>query len=251
MNGERNAATVSLEVVRQGEVPTHVAVIMDGNGRWARRRGLPRSAGHRAGMTAVRETIEGAAEAGVSHLTLYAFSHENWSRPVTEVEALMGLLEEYVASQRDALKRHGIRVTVFGDLSRLPKAARRGISELEAATSEGTRLHVHLAISYGGRAEIVGVARALARKCVCGELFPEEIDAGHVAAELLTREWPDPDLLIRTSGEQRISNFLLWQLAYAEIFVTDVLWPDFTREHLFAAVVDYRGRERRYGLVTT
>ena len=251
MSGKLNGTTVSLEVVRQGEVPTHVAVIMDGNGRWARRRGLPRSEGHRAGMTAVRETIEGAAEAGVSHLTLYAFSDENWSRPPTEVEALMGLLEEYVRSQRDSLVRHGIRVTVFGDLTRLPEAARRGITELETATGEGTTLQVHLAISYGARAEIVRVARALARSCVRGELSPPEINAQRFSDELLTRRWPDPDLLIRTSGEQRLSNFLLWQLAYAEIFVTDVLWPDFTREHLFAAFVDYRGRERRFGLVKT
>ena len=251
MNGKLNGTTASLEVVRQGEVPTHVAVIMDGNGRWARRRGLPRSEGHRAGMTAVRETIEGAAEAGVSHLTLYAFSDENWSRPPTEVEALMGLLEEYVRSQRDSLVRHGIRVTVFGDLARLPEAARRGITELEMATGEGTTLQVHLAISYGARAEIVRVARALARRCVRGELSPPEINAQRFSDELLTRRWPDPDLLIRTSGEQRLSNFLLWQLAYAEIFVTDVLWPDFTREHLFGAFVDYRGRERRFGLVKT
>ena len=249
MNGQGNDATASLEVVRQGEVPRHVAVIMDGNGRWARQRGLPRSEGHRAGMTAVRETIEGAAEAGVSHLTLYAFSHENWSRPPTEVEALMGLLEEYVRSQRDELAQHGIRVTVFGDLTRLPEPARHAIAELETSTAEGTTLDVHLAISYGSRAEIVDVARALARRCVRGELRPEEIDARRFAAGLLTRDWPDPDLLIRTSGEQRISNFLLWQLAYAEIFVTDVLWPDFTRGHLFGAFLEYRGRDRRFGLV--
>ncbi|WP_419935369.1 polyprenyl diphosphate synthase [Candidatus Palauibacter sp.] len=251
MSGERNGATASLEAAREGEVPTHVAVIMDGNGRWARRRALPRSEGHRAGMTAVRETIEGAAEAGVSHLTLYAFSHENWSRPPTEVEALMALLEEYVRSQGEALARHGIRVTVFGDRMRLPEPARLAITELETSTAGGAKLDVHLAISYGARAEIAGVARELARRCVRGELSPEEIDAERFAAELLTRDWPDPDLLIRTSGEQRLSNFLLWQLAYAEIFVTAVLWPDFTREHLFGALVDYRRRERRFGLVET
>ncbi|WP_420634556.1 polyprenyl diphosphate synthase [Candidatus Palauibacter sp.] len=251
MSGLRDGATSSLEVVRQGEVPTHVAIIMDGNGRWARRRGLPRWEGHRAGMTAVREAIEGAAEAGVSHLTLYAFSDENWSRPPSEVDALMALLEEYVRSQREALTRHSIRVTVFGDRMRLPQAARDAIGELELSTAGGAALHVHLAISYGSRAEIVSVARTLARRCARGKLSPEAIDAECFAGELLTRDWPDPDLLIRTSGEQRISNFLLWQLAYAEIFVTDVLWPDFTREHLFGAVVDYRGRERRFGLVKT
>ncbi len=251
MSANTSGATAALETVRQGEVPVHVAVIMDGNGRWARRRGLPRWEGHRAGMTAVREIIEGAAEAGVAHLTLYAFSDENWFRPSIEVEALMTLLQEYVRSQREALVKHGIRVTVFGDRLRLPEEARRAISELEASTEGGTALEVHLAISYGSRAELAGVARTLARRCLEGELAPEEIDAERFGAELLTRDWPDPDLLIRTSGEQRISNFLLWQLAYAELFVTDVLWPDFTREHLFGALVDYRRRERRFGLVKT
>lgn len=251
MSGEKSGMTAVLETVRQGEVPTHVAVIMDGNGRWARARGLPRWEGHRAGMTAVREIIEGSVEAGVAHLTLYAFSDENWFRPSTEVEALMTLLQEYVRSQREALVRHGVRVTVFGDRLRLPGEACRAISELEASTEGGTALEVHLAISYGSRAELAGVARALAQRCLEGELAPEEIDAELFAAELLTRDWPDPDLLIRTSGEQRISNFLLWQLAYAELFVTDVLWPDFTREHLFGALVDFRRRERRFGLVKT
>ena len=251
MSEEKSGMTAVLETVRQGEVPTHVAVIMDGNGRWARQRGLPRWEGHRAGMTAVREIIEGSVEAGVAHLTLYAFSDENWFRPSTEVEALMTLLQEYVRSQREALVRHGVRVTVFGDRLRLPGEARRAISELEASTEGGTALEVHLAISYGSRAELAGVARALAQRCLEGELAPEEIDAELFAAELLTRDWPDPDLLIRTSGEQRISNFLLWQLAYAELFVTDVLWPDFTRQHLFGALVDYRRRERRFGLVKT
>ena len=251
MSGEKSGATAALEAVRQGEVPAHVAVIMDGNGRWARQRGLPRWEGHRAGMTAVRETIEGAVEAGVAHLTLYAFSDENWFRPSMEVEALMTLLQEYVRSQREALVGHGVRVTVFGDRLRLPSEARQAISELEASTEGGTVLEVHLAISYGSRAELAGVARTLAQRCLEGELAPEEIDPELFAAELLTRDWPDPDLLIRTSGEQRISNFLLWQLAYAELFVTDVLWPDFTREHFFGALVDYRRRERRFGLVKT
>lgn len=232
-----------------GSVPRHIAVIMDGNGRWAAERGLPRWEGHRAGMTAVREVIEGAAEARVPHLTLYAFSSENWDRPREEVEALMALLEEYVDTQRDELAAKGIRVTVFGDLSRLTRSARAAIADLECVTAGGEALDVHLAISYGARDEIVEACRALARSSVAGELSPDEIDEAAVSDRLLTRAWPDPDLLVRSSGENRLSNFLLWQLAYAELYVTPVLWPDFTRKDLFDAILDYRGRERRFGLV--
>jgi len=241
----------ALDAVRGGPVPAHVAVIMDGNGRWAAERGLPRWEGHRAGMTAVREVIEGAAEAKLGHLTLYAFSSENWDRPPEEVDALMALLEEYVETQRDELAEKGIRVTVFGDLSRLADPARAAIDDLERATRGGAALEVHLAISYGSRAEIVAACRALARSCVDGEMSPDGIDAAALSDRLLTRGWPDPDLLVRTSGEVRLSNFLLWQLAYAELHVTPVLWPDFTREDLFGALVDYQGRDRRFGLVRT
>ncbi len=241
----------SLDELERSRVPAHVAVIMDGNGRWAGLRGLPRWEGHRAGMAAVREAIEGAAEAGVRHLTLYAFSQENWARPPEEVEALMSLLQEYVETQRDELVEAGIRVTVFGALDRLSGASRQAIEILETATAGGEKMDVHLAISYGGRAEIVEAARALARRAAAGELDPEAIDEADLAAHLLTAEWPDPDLLVRTSGEQRLSNFLLWQLAYAELYVTPVLWPDFTRRHLFGAILDYQGRERRFGLVGT
>lgn len=241
--------TATIEDVQAGPVPRHVAVIMDGNGRWAGERDLPRWEGHRAGMSSVREIIEGAAEAGLEHLTLYAFSEENWSRPADEVEALMALLEEYVATERAELAEKGIRVTVFGSLERLGEGASRAIAELEGATAEGTSLHVHLAISYGARGEIVAACQSLARRVAAGELDPEEITADQFAHALYTSAWPDPDLLIRTSGEMRISNFLLWQLAYSEIFVTDVLWPDFSRAHLFGALIDYRGRDRRFGLV--
>jgi undecaprenyl diphosphate synthase len=242
-------AAALLEQIHEGPVPAHVAVIMDGNGRWARQRGLPRWEGHRAGMSSVREVIEGAAAARVQHLTLYAFSKENWARPKAEVAALMGLLEEYIAREKEELIQSRIRVSVFGDLSRLPRSARRAIADLEESTRTGDALWVHLAISYGSRSEIVEACRALATQCRDGALSPEEITEDRLAAELLTRAWPDPDLLIRTSGEQRISNFLLWQIAYAEIFVTPVLWPDFKREHLFAALLEYRGRDRRFGRV--
>ncbi|MGH7539623.1 MAG: polyprenyl diphosphate synthase [Gemmatimonadota bacterium] len=236
--------------VREGNVPGHVAVIMDGNGRWAERRGLPRWRGHRAGMRSVREVIEGAAAAAVEHLTLYAFSRENWQRPRAEVEALMSLLEEYVERERDELVDAGIRVSVFGERDRLTASARAAIADLEGSTRGGEALQVHLAISYGGRAEIAAACRALARRCVRGDLDPEAIDEDAVASALLTRGWPDPDLLVRTSGERRLSNFLLWQLAYAELWVTPVLWPDFDRRHLYTALLDYRDRERRFGRVS-
>lgn len=246
--GEPRAAL--LERVRAGgEVPTHVAVIMDGNGRWARRRGLPRWEGHRAGMAAVREVIEGTIEAGVPHLSLYAFSRENWERPRVEVEALMELLHEYVAKETEELREAGVRVTVFGDRGPLPPSVRDAIAGLEEATAEGERLGLHLAISYGSRSEIVRAARRLVARAAEGELAPEEVDEACLARELYTAEWPDPDLLIRTSGELRISNFLLWQIAYAEMYVTSVLWPDFDRSDLFEALLDFQRRERRFGRV--
>jgi len=237
-----------LAEIRAAGVPRHIAVIMDGNGRWAGERGLPRWKGHRAGMKAVREVIKGAAEAGVEHLTLYAFSHENWDRPADEVSALMALLEEYATSDREELAEAGIRVTVFGDLDRLAESARLAIADLEAATAGGDALRVHLAISYGSRGEIAAACRAIARECVAGELSPDDIGPEDVGRHLMTRDWPDPDLLIRTSGEYRVSNFLLWQLAYAELHVTPILWPDFTRTELFAAIRDFQGRDRRFGL---
>ena len=238
-----------LERLREGDLPAHVALIMDGNGRWAKSRGLPRWEGHRAGMAAVREAIEGAIEAKLGHLTLFAFSKENWDRPRPEIDALMGLLVEYVESEREELVETGVRVGVFGDRSRLSDTAVRAIEELERATRNGEALRLHLAISYGSRAEITEASRALARSCLEGRLRPEEITESRFAQELLTREWPDPDLLIRTSGELRLSNFLLWQVAYAELYVTPVLWPDFGRRDLFEALLEYQRRERRFGRV--
>lgn len=237
-----------LAAVREGGgPPAHVAVIMDGNGRWAREHGLARWEGHREGMGAVRETVEGALQAGLRHLTLYAFSSENWSRPDVEVSALMDLLQEFVDSQKEELRRNGVRVRVFGELERLSDDARAAVRDLEAHTREAGRLHLHLAISYGSRQEIAAAARSLAGEVLRGELRPEAIDEERFGRALYTAEWPDPDLLVRTSGEMRISNFLLWQIAYAEIHVTDVLWPDFARGDLFRAILDYQGRDRRFG----
>jgi undecaprenyl diphosphate synthase len=233
-----------------GRVPAHVAVIMDGNGRWARARGLPRFRGHSAGIKSVRDVIEGAIEAGIDVLTLFTFSQENWSRPAAEVEALMKLLRRFARSEREELKRQGVEVHVLGDLGRLPPAPLRAVQEIESFTRGGRTMRLNLMISYGARAEIVRAARLLAERAARGELDPAKIDDNVFAGELFTAGLPDPDLLIRTSGEQRISNFMLWQLAYTELWMTPVLWPDFRREHLFQAISDYQRRERRFGRVT-
>ncbi|HXF96375.1 MAG TPA: polyprenyl diphosphate synthase, partial [Gemmatimonadales bacterium] len=228
-----------------GAVPRHVAVIMDGNGRWARERRLPRSLGHRAGMRAVREAVEGAIEAGVEILTLFAFSEQNWQRPPGEVAALMGLLEEYIAREVRELARQGVRVHVLGDRTRLAPGARAAVERVERETADGTRLTLNLCISYSSRAELARAARLVAEDVLRGARRLEEVDESALAGKLYTAPWPDPDLLIRTSGERRLSNFLLWQLAYAELYLTPVLWPDFTRQTLFQALADYQGRERR------
>ena len=229
--------------------PKHIAVIMDGNGRWALQRGLPRSAGHQAGMASVRECVAGCREAGVEILTLFAFSQENWQRPAEEIEALMQLLEEYVARDREELRRQGVAVRVMGDLEPLTPAARAAIDEIEKDTAAGTALILNICLSYGSRAELVRAARLLAEEVAAGRLDPAGIDEAGFAARLYTAGLPDPDLLIRTSGEYRLSNFLLWQLAYAEFIVTPVLWPDFTRQDLFAAIEEYARRDRRFGRV--
>jgi undecaprenyl diphosphate synthase len=242
----------TLERIRlDGRIPRHVAVIMDGNGRWARLRGLPRIKGHSAGMTSVRDTIEGAMEAGVGILTLFAFSQENWNRPASEVAALMRLLQRYIIREGDELTRQGVRVQVHGDLDRLAAAPRRAIDDVQHRTRLGAALHLNLMISYGSRAETLRAARRLAERVKAGSLEPAAIDEATFASELYTAGQPDPDLLIRTSGEQRISNFLLWQAAYTELYITPVLWPDFRREHFHDAIHDYQKRERRFGRVTT
>ncbi len=233
-----------------GAVPRHVAIIMDGNGRWARERHLPRPLGHRAGMTAVREVVEGAIEAGLEVLTLFAFSEENWQRPPTEISALMDLLEEYIAREVEELREQGVRVHVLGDRARLAPGARAAVERVERDTRDGTHLSLNLCISYSSRAEIARAARLLAEQVLKGVTKLEDIDEAALQEQLYTAPWRDPDLLIRTSGEQRLSNFLLWQLAYTELHITAVLWPDFTRRQLFEAILDYQRRERRFGNVT-
>jgi undecaprenyl diphosphate synthase len=240
-----------LERIRlQGAVPAHIAIIMDGNGRWARERSLPRPLGHAAGMAAVREAIEGCLDAEVGVLTLFAFSQENWQRPADEIEALMQLLEEYIAREVAELRSRGARVHVLGDVSRLQSSARAALDRIVNETAGGTALDLNLCISYSSRAELVRAARLLAEEVQAGRLHPAEIDEEALARRLYTARWPDPDLLIRTSGEMRISNFLLWQLAYAELYVTPVLWPDFTRRDLFEAILAFQGRDRRFGRVS-
>lgn len=233
-----------------GAVPRHVAIIMDGNGRWARERSLPRPLGHRSGMKAVREVVEGSIEVGLEYLSLFAFSQENWQRPPSEIQALMSLLEEYIESEADELHEQGVRVRVLGDLERLAPAAAGATARLVERTARNERLTLNLFISYGSRAELARAARLIARDVCAGRLAPDEIDEAAIGQRLYTSDCPDPDLLIRTSGEQRISNFLLWQLAYTELLISPVLWPDFRRRDLYAAVLDFQSRDRRFGRVT-
>ena len=232
---------------RSVQPPAHVAIIMDGNGRWASARGQPRAAGHKRGAEAARRAVEGAVALGVSYLTLYGFSAENWKRPATEVQDLMGLLRWYLQSQVVELKTQGVRLRVIGDRSRLPDDLSRLIDEAEASTADNRRLTLTIALSYGGRQEIISAARRLAAQVVKGDLDPQEIDDRAFEAELETAGLPDPDLIIRTSGEQRISNFLIWQSAYSELVFVDKLWPDFGEADLEAAIREFQSRDRRYG----
>jgi undecaprenyl diphosphate synthase len=224
-------------------LPRHIAVIMDGNGRWARERHLPRVAGHRAGIDAVRELVEICARMRLDVLTLYAFSKENWKRPRSEVTTLMTLLKEYVRRELKSLLDNDIKLRIIGRMEDLPSGARRELQRALDQTRDNSGLQLNIALSYGGRTEIVDACRAIVQQGVP----PESVDAELLASHLSTAGQPDPDLLIRTSGELRVSNFLLWQIAYAEIWVTDTLWPDFRRLHLFQALLDFQRRERRYG----
>jgi undecaprenyl diphosphate synthase len=233
-----------------GAIPRHVAIIMDGNGRWARERNLTRTLGHRSGMKSVREVVEGAIEVGIEVLSLFAFSQENWQRPVTEIQALMSLLEEYIAREADELAAQGVRVQVLGDLARLTPPAAAAAAQLMARTAHNDRLLLNLFISYGSRAEIVRAAQQLAEDVRAGRMAVAAIDEDAIAERLYTAGVPDPDLLIRTSGEQRISNFMLWQVAYAELYLSPVLWPSFRRQELYAAILDFQSRDRRFGRVT-
>ncbi len=228
-------------------LPQHIAVIMDGNGRWAHARGKPRTAGHRQGAEAVRRVVERVGELGVPYLTVFGFSAENWKRPASEVEDLMWLLRRYLQSEVAELHKNDVRFQVIGDRSRLTADLQRLLADSEASTADNRRLTFTLALNYGGRQDIVEAARRLAREVAAGRLDPEAIDAERFAGALSTVGMPDPDMLIRTSGEQRISNFLLWQCAYAEMVFLDKLWPDMGKDDISRAVAEYQRRERRYG----
>jgi undecaprenyl diphosphate synthase len=236
-----------LQVVRSHPMPAHVAIIMDGNGRWATRRGFPRVAGHREGVKTARAVFRAADELGLRYLTLYAFSTENWTRPEHEVATLMRLLEEAIVRELPELMARNVRLRVIGRAHGVPLPVRRGIDRVAEATQHNSGLNLTMAFNYGGREELLDAFRALAEKVRAGELAPGEISEAHVAGALYTEGIPDPDLLIRTSGEMRVSNFLLWQIAYTELWVTSTLWPDFGPVELYRALADFQGRTRRFG----
>jgi undecaprenyl diphosphate synthase len=226
--------------------PRHIAIIMDGNGRWAAQRGLPRAEGHRRGVEAVRTTVQAAIELGIPYLTIFSFSSENWSRPAAEISDLLGLMKRFIRRDLATLHKHGVRIQVIGERAGDAEILAM-ISEAETLTAANSRLNLIVAFNYGGRSEIAATARRLAERVVAGEIVPAEITLDRFGAELQTAGIPDPDLLIRTSGEHRLSNFLLWQLAYAEFVFIDAYWPDFAKEHLAEAIEDFRRRDRRYG----
>jgi len=234
---------------QRGNVPRHIAIIMDGNGRWAKARGVPRLMGHRAGRESVREAVRGCVALGVEILTLYTFSVENWKRPRREVDALMRILRETLRSEREELRRNGVRLQVIGRPEDLPEVVRDVLRETEDDLAGSRGLLLNLALSYSGRAEIVDAIRRILTDQRRGSFDPARVDESFVSSYLYTAGLPDPDLLIRTSGEMRLSNFMLWQAAYTEMWITDTLWPDFRQRHLFEAVADYQTRERRFGRV--
>jgi undecaprenyl diphosphate synthase len=238
-----------MHVVEARNLPRHIGIIMDGNGRWAQMRGQPREVGHKAGSAAVRRVVRVARRLGIDALTLYAFSEQNWGRPPGEVDALMGLLHEYLVSERDEILETGIRLVAIGDLSRLPELVREALDPLRAASERNGRMTLALALSYGGREEIATAARDLAHDVLTGRLEPEAIDVEALASRLPSLSVGDPDLIIRTGGEQRLSNFLLFGAAYSELSFSDVLWPDYTEDDLFGAIASYQRRERRFGHV--
>ena len=241
--------TLKEKIIAQGALPRHVAIIMDGNGRWARKHGKRRVTGHRQGVESVREVTEAAAELGVEYLTLYTFSTENWQRPPEEVSALMQLLVHTIRREARTLQKNNIRLTAMGDLGMLPEVCYRELREAIALTKDNTRMTLNLALSYSGRQEILQAVRRIAQDVKAGKIAPESLGEDLFSTYLYTAQMPDPDLLIRTSGEYRISNFMLWQLAYTELYITEIYWPEFRRRQLYEAILDYQHRDRRFGRI--
>jgi undecaprenyl diphosphate synthase len=238
------------ELKKSGEIPVHIAIIMDGNGRWARKRGLPRVAGHKRGVDSVRDTVEACAQLGVKYLTLYTFSTENWNRPKEEVSTLMRLLVRSLKDETDELHQNDIRLTTIGDTNALPDEVQKQLAEAKKKTMNNKRMTLNLALSYSGRWELLESFKSIAQKVQSGELDPKNITENCISESLTTKDIPDPDLLIRTSGEFRVSNFLLWQIAYTEFYISDAYWPEFRRKHLYQAINVFQSRERRFGLVS-
>jgi len=237
-------------IIDKNNIPKHIAIIMDGNGRWAKAHSLPRIAGHKEGIDSVRAITKKCGDIGVKHLSLYTFSSENWSRPIKEVKALMGLLLLTIRREIKDLNKNNVRLTTIGNMGDLPDEARKGMEEGLKITENNSGLNLILALSYGGRQEILKMVQSIARKAINGEIEPEKLSEGDIVNELDTAKIPDPDLLIRTGGDQRISNFLLWQIAYSEIYVTDTYWPEFKEKELLDAVADFQDRERRFGRIS-
>jgi undecaprenyl diphosphate synthase len=238
------------DLKKSGEIPSHIAIIMDGNGRWAKQRGLPRASGHKKGVDTVRDIVEAAAEIGVKYLTLYTFSTENWNRPKEEVSTLMRLLLSSLKARLGELDKNDIKLTSVGDLSSLPVEVQKQLRTDIEKTRNNKRMTLNLALSYSGRWELIKAVKSISEQVAEGKLNSENIDEKIISDNLTTRDLPDPDLLIRTSGEFRVSNFLLWQIAYSEFVILDVLWPEFTREHLYNSIKEFQKRERRFGKVS-
>jgi len=236
-----------IDKIDKNRLPVHIAIIMDGNGRWAKKRNLPRIMGHKAGVEVLRDIVKASSSIGIKVLTLYAFSTENWKRPVDEVNSLMDLLVEYLRKEVNELHEQNVKIMAIGDLSKLPMVCQEELNRSIDITKDNTGLILNLALNYGGRAEITDAVRKIAERVKIGEIQPEDINEYIITGHLSTGKLPDPDLIIRPSGELRLSNFLLWQCAYSELWFSDINWPDFTREHLFRAIIDFQMRDRRFG----
>ncbi|NWF88429.1 MAG: isoprenyl transferase [Ignavibacteriaceae bacterium] len=252
MTGSRSSSDegIQQELKKSGAIPVHIAIIMDGNGRWAKKRGLPRAAGHTRGVESVRDIVKAASQLGVEYLTLYTFSTENWRRPKDEVSMLMRLLLKSLRDETDELNQNNIKITMIGDLESLPKEVQKELHDACEKTKNNKKMVLNLALSYSGRVEILNAIKNLASSIASKPIAPEEINESIFSKYLMTKNMPDPDLVIRTSGEFRVSNFLLWQIAYSEFYISDVLWPDFRRNHLYEAIKSFQKRERRFGKVS-